>query len=79
MNWRRAFSGCGVVATLVVPIAACGQEGAPQSAAQLYRSGKYAEAIRSAEAAVASDSSHPASIVLVRALSGGRAMEGVRR
>ncbi|MBL8960376.1 MAG: tetratricopeptide repeat protein, partial [Gemmatimonadetes bacterium] len=34
-----------------------------------YRTGKYAEAIRAAEVAIAADSSHPASIILVRALS----------
>ncbi|MBK8248956.1 MAG: tetratricopeptide repeat protein [Gemmatimonadetes bacterium] len=69
MSWRRAVSGLGVVAVLVMPVAACGQERAPQSAAQLYRAGQYVEAIRAAESAVASDSSHPASVVLVRALS----------
>ena len=58
-----------VLGVLLTPLAACGQDAAPQSAAQLYRTGKYVEAIRAAEQSVASDSAHPARLVLVRALS----------
>ncbi|MBL8982736.1 MAG: tetratricopeptide repeat protein [Gemmatimonadetes bacterium] len=65
---RRAVT-LMVLGALLTPLAACGQDKAPQSAAQLYRTGKYVEAIRAAEEAVAADSTHPAGLVLVRALS----------
>jgi tetratricopeptide (TPR) repeat protein len=58
---------CGLVFALL-PLAACGQD-ARLSAGELYRTGRYVEAIASAERGLAADSGNVAvAVVLVRAL-----------
>jgi cellulose synthase operon protein C len=78
MSRRRAILSLGLASMFVAPFAACGQDGPRQSAAQLHRTGKYAEAIQAAERDIAADSAHPSGYVLVRALADvGRWREAV--
>jgi tetratricopeptide (TPR) repeat protein len=75
---RPRSTGVVVLSFLLTPLASCAQEGQPASTAQLYRAGKYAEAIAAAQRDIAADSAHSSGPVLVRALSDvGRWKEAV--